>query len=122
LRLSIGGNEMEGHFLIDTGAPGVGVALGPAFAQAHNIVSPPGAAVTTLPALCSTTSLSRFDRTANIRIGGFAVRDVDVVLSLDQEGAFVNGGFDGIVGGAFLRRFGEVIVDGPNGRLLVKLK
>jgi hypothetical protein len=121
LSLSINGRKMAGRFLVDTGAPDVDLALGPAFAKKNDVVPSLSSKVTSLPALCATTSLAEYGQSVDVRLGTLKVAGVRVVLSLDQAGAFVDGGFDGVVGGAFLRRFQRVVIDGPNARLLLRL-
>lgn len=120
LHLSIASRDLRGRFLIDTGAPSIDIALAPRFVQEHNL--PPAATAKTvaLPALCATSSLLSYPHTADVRIGNFRLRQVNVLLSLDRAGAFADGAFDGIVGGSFLRRFGELVLDVPKARLLVK--
>jgi hypothetical protein len=60
-----------------------------------------------------------YDSASKVRIVDVTVSPVNVFLSLDRNGAFADGGFDGIIGGAFLRRFHKIIVDFPNRRLLL---
>lgn len=120
LHLSIASRQLRGRFLIDTGAPSIDVALAPRFLQDNNILPAASAKTITLPTLCATSTLALYEPTAEVRIGTVTVPQVSLLLSLDRTGAFANGGFDGIIGGVFLRRFHKAVVDVPNGRLLLK--
>jgi hypothetical protein len=120
LHFSLGPRELSGRFLIDTGAPTIGVALARRFAREHNLLPDASAPIVRLPALCATSSLARIADPAEIGIGAFRLHKVDVLLSLDRSGAFAHGAFDGIIGGSLLRRFGDIVIDAPNPRLLIR--
>ena len=111
---------MNGRFLIDTGAPSIAIALAPRFVHENNLRPDTTIQTVTLPSLCATSSFSRYGEMADIDIGPFQLRKVSVLLSRDRSGAFADGAFDGIIGGSLLRLLGEIVLDVPNGRLLVK--
>jgi predicted aspartyl protease len=119
-RVTIGGQQMQARLLLDTGAPGVDLALGPRFVRDHGLSGSNTAETTTLPGLCAPTTLQRSDRAAVVEMGGHTQWKVKVAFSLDRTGAFAGNTFDGIIGGVFLRRFRAVVIDGPGGRLLLR--
>src|SRR5262249_27893989 len=122
LRLLIKGRELTGRFLIDTGAPSVELVLTSGFVQKHNLASPSAATPITFPTLCATTSLLPYDGTARLRIGNFTLHNVSVLLSRDRAGSLAEDAFDGVIGGALLRRFEEIVIDGPRARVLLKFR
>lgn len=120
LQVSIAKRQLRGRFLIDTGAPSIDIALAPQFVRRQHLPTAATGTTVTLPTLCSTSSLLSYSDSADVHIGSIDVRQVNVLLSIDRVGAFANGGFDGVIGGGFLGRFGEAVLDVPNARLLIK--
>jgi hypothetical protein len=114
-----GGDSLSGRFLVDTGVRNA-LMLNRPFVEKNRLESrmPAGFEAAVGYGLGGETR-GRVTRAAALKLGGLAVRDPVVILSLDAKGVFASTDFDGIIGGDCLRRF-HVIFDHPRQRILLE--
>jgi len=118
--LHVQSKTLRGRFLIDTGAPAFEVVLAAPFAKQNGLLPSDRTGALQVPGLCSMSVLVPLPGAATLRLGDVAADRVAVFASFDAEGALASGDFDGVIGGALLRRLGEVFVDVPHRRLVVR--
>jgi hypothetical protein len=111
---------LRGRFLVDSGAPGFEVILAAPFARNSGLLPADSSGKIEVPGLCATSSLVPLPGKAALRLGDVAVSRVNLFASLDAQGALASSDFDGVIGGALLRRLGEVLVDAPHRRLVIR--
>jgi predicted aspartyl protease len=97
------GREVPGRFLVDTGA-GMSFVVTRLFARKHGIEVENGIDMSLGFGVGGATQ-DRIGRLPSISVGGFRFERPVVNVSRDTKGVLVGGGFDGLIGGALLRRF-----------------
>lgn len=97
------GRELAGRFLVDTGA-GSPFVVTRAFAKKHEI-EVDGAIDLSVGFGVGGATQDRVGRLPRVSVGGFTFERPVVNLSRDTKGVLAGGGFDGLIGGSFLRRF-----------------
>ena len=109
--LTVGSKRIAGRFLIDTGAPGIGVVLTRAAAVRHGLLND-GQLQFALPGLCASAEVSSYGN-ATLAVADVPPQTIPLLLSRDTDGALAGGDYIGVVGGEVLGKFGRAIIDGP---------
>ena len=97
------GREVAGRFLVDTGA-GLAFVVTRAFAEKQKI-DVDGAIEMSAGLGVGGATHDRMGRLPRVAVGGFTFERPIVSLSRDTKGVLSSSGFDGLIGGALLRRF-----------------
>ena len=113
-----GGRPIEGRFVVDTGVRSTLIFNGP-FAERRLHAAGPRAPQGAIGYGIGGESRGRLIRLAAIRLGGITVRQPWAAISTDAKGIFTSADFDGIIGGALLRRF-TVTFDHPRRRIVLE--
>src|SRR5205814_7052437 len=119
-KLQFRGKTLRGRFLVDTGAPGFELIVAAQFARRHALGTPPAASRIEAPGLCVRTAMGRLRGKARIQMDGLPALEIAPFVSLDQKGVLADGSIDGVIGGDLLRRFGTIVIDLPQRRILVR--
>jgi predicted aspartyl protease len=119
-----GPKQIEGKFLIDTGAPGILNIAGP-FAAKHKLLdSVPHTISITSGALLAGRSSGKIGRVKGFQMGSLVIRKPVVNFSQDtggSEGDEASTEYGGLIGGEILRRF-KLIIDYSRKQIILESK
>jgi len=118
--ITAGQKQFRARLLIDTGAPGIGVVIGPKVAKQYNLLAGNHSEPIEVPGLCAKTRLVRLADGVVLQLASTHTIAALAYVSVDDTGSFVSGGFDGIIGGQVLRQLGTVIFNAPEREIILR--
>ena len=116
--IEIRGSRRRARLLIDTGALPFEIVLTRRFAALGRFLPDTRSEMLAIPGLCGSSRMAA--NAGIVYVRGLAPASVTVFISSDRNGMLASADFDGVIGSEFLRRFGAVVFDGRNGRVLLR--